>query len=250
MIYKTSSSKEIISKVYRDFDIDNQNFEFSAIEWIGEALSAIGAAPRLESTEQAFDVTSHQVSVPSDLVVLDQVYHVPGADSTADDLTEFEFVAMVESKSNLHASLGDNIDDRNDNYAETYFLNPDYINTSFETGVIVVTYKGLPVDDDGYPKVPDEYYFKEACLWYIVKKLILGGYTNSQIPYNMAEENWNKYAARAKNKANMPDKGGYENFLRNWRRLVNKNFRYDEGFTEDRVKSKGAYGNDRFGSTI
>lgn len=47
----------------------------------------------------------------------------------------------------------------------------------------------MPVDERGYPLVPDEVEVREAIMWYIVKILILQGELK-RIPYATAESEW------------------------------------------------------------
>ena len=47
MIYKNTSSKHIIRKVFRDLKPNDDNWIDDAVEWIGEALEHIGSASQL-----------------------------------------------------------------------------------------------------------------------------------------------------------------------------------------------------------
>lgn len=112
-------------------------------------------------------------------------------------------------------------------YKETYHLNGNVLKTSFEAGLLLIAYKGLPLDQDGYPLVPDDVAFKEACSWHIIKKLALQGRTNN-IDYELAEQKWLKRATQARNRMNMPDQDEYEKFLQSWTKMVETE-RYNKG---------------------
>ena len=72
-IYKTTSSKAIIRKVFRDLKPQNDNWIDDAVEWIGEALEHIGSASQLTQKQCVLDVKDHKVLMPADLYYINQV---------------------------------------------------------------------------------------------------------------------------------------------------------------------------------
>lgn len=50
----------------------------------------------------------------------------------------------------------------------TYKINNNYIFTSFKTGKVYMAYKSFPVDQDGFPKIPDNSKFKKAVESYLI----------------------------------------------------------------------------------
>lgn len=72
-IYKHVSSKEIIRKVFRDMKPNSADFVHDAIEWIGEALEHIGAAPQLCRKQCVIDIKDHKGCLPGDLYYINQV---------------------------------------------------------------------------------------------------------------------------------------------------------------------------------
>lgn len=261
MIYNAVSAMAIIAKVYRDHNIDD-NIELDAIEWMGEALEAIGAGTQKIQKEEWIVATNHTATLPSDLETLNSVYVVDEA-PLKDNWQEEDFpydLSQVKdlpkhmigrSDQLLHDGIGDSSTDLPESsfntsddyrtifqelqgepevepdknslaatYSETYHLNGNQLKTSFENGLVLVSYMGYPLDDHGYPLVPDNYAFKEALTWYIAKKLILGG-KKLMIGYDTANQQWLKYCTQARNKANMPDLDAYQNFHQSWVQMVN-----------------------------
>ena len=72
-IYKTTSSKVIIRKIFRDLKPGGDNWIDDAIEWIGEALEHIGSAPQLVQKQCVLTVADHKVLLPTDLYYINQV---------------------------------------------------------------------------------------------------------------------------------------------------------------------------------
>jgi len=59
MIYDYVSSKSIIAKTFRDLKIQRNDWIKDAVEWIGEALQAINAAPQFEDKSRIIKTQSH-----------------------------------------------------------------------------------------------------------------------------------------------------------------------------------------------
>ena len=72
-IYKTTSSKVIIRKIFRDINPNTDNWIDDAVEWMGEALEHIGAAPQLELRNCVLSVKDYKAALPRDLFYITQV---------------------------------------------------------------------------------------------------------------------------------------------------------------------------------
>ena len=72
-VYKTTSSKTLIRKIFRDLKPDRDNWIDDAIEWIGEALEHIGSATQLNQKQCVLTVEDHKVLLPTDLYYINQV---------------------------------------------------------------------------------------------------------------------------------------------------------------------------------
>tara|TARA_R110002012_G_scaffold1863_8_gene8993 strand:- start:33347 stop:34174 length:828 start_codon:yes stop_codon:yes gene_type:complete len=116
----------------------------------------------------------------------------------------------------------------------TYFINAGKIKTSFETGVICLSYTAFPTDEDCYPMIPDDISFKEAMFWYVYKKLILRNpnFKPNGIDFPLAEGQWKYYCTQARNAANYPDIAKMESFLNQWVRLIPNISNHDEYFND------------------
>jgi hypothetical protein len=100
-------------------------------------------------------------------------------------------------------------------------INGSWINTGFKEGEVVLYYEGLETDEDGLPMMPDNVSYLEACFWYCVMKLMLGGsYESKVIKYESAEQKWHHYVAQSRGKFYMPDNDKMESIKRQWVRLI------------------------------
>jgi len=224
-VYKNISAKNIVAKIYRDLLLEDPNYEYDIIEWIGEALAFIGAGSQLVLKNVEIPVFDFRAEMPTDLLVLKQLKYYAENDG------RWKIIKYNPSNFDPHE------DDSPNKFVtteETYSTTENYIKTTFEEGKILLAYKGYPIDDDGYPAVPENQYFKEALFWYCFKKLILRGYKPRAegINYGVAEERWKFYCGAARNKANYPDLGQYQRFRDMWVGLVPNQNMFDKGFDD------------------
>lgn len=225
MVYNYISSQAIIGKVLRDFRVQRTDWINDAIEWIGEALSAIGTSAQLEDKTKIVKTHSHKARLPDDLYVITDVGY--GNDNTESNQKptreDFDY-RMSYGDSHGHPSLireDEDADKGVNTSEETFLLSDGYIKTSFESDWILISYKGFVVDDDGYPKVPDEFNFKQAAYWYIITKMVEGGEKHpAGLNYQQVEARWLKYCTQARNKAKMPDIPKYDQFLKSWVNII------------------------------
>lgn len=85
-----------------------------------------------------------------------------------------------------------------------YNLKPGAIETTFDFGEVELIYTGATSDENGFPLIPDVYEFKEAIAWYIISRLLLGGYEHPTINWQMADQKWERLRVAARNKLKMP----------------------------------------------
>ena len=125
-------------------------------------------------------------------------------------------------------------DCQHESHVSCYFIESDYIKTSFAEGTICISYKALPIDPDCYPLVPDDISFREAMFWYIYKKMLLGGTVENKngIQYDFADNKWRYYCTQARNAAVFPDIDRMESFMNQWVRLIPNINRHDHVFDE------------------
>jgi len=237
MTYKTASSKEVVLKVMRDLNVQNDNFVLDALEWIGEALEHIGCGANIEDKIAVVQTTSHSAALPAGLYSLVQVGYNP------------EDYEKVPEKNDSPAHPGKYVDqsligDVEDYERQTFFVSGGYIKTSFPAGYLAVGYSGISVDADGYPLIPDDISFREAFFWYIFKKMIMRGENPNPTEFNylVAEQQWMKYCTQARNAHVFPDISQYQNFAENWVSLLPDHSAFSRMFDDTGYGSRTIFG--------
>lgn len=210
-IYKNISFKVILNKIYRDLGLDDSNYVYDLIEWGGEALNFIGSSSQFEQIEETLIVEDHKALIPTNFITLQQL-----------KFKENDCWKLIEYNPSTFRGVEEDCPNKFIKTEESFSLNPNYILTTFEEGEILVSYKSFPVDEDGFPLVPDNQYFKEALFWYCYRQMIFRGYKPKvdQITYDFADHKWKFYCSGARNKANYPDITGYQRFRDVWVGLI------------------------------
>jgi hypothetical protein len=115
-----------------------------------------------------------------------------------------------------------------------YYTNGNYIKFNVKEGYIMMAYKAVPIDDEGYPLVPEDESFQEALYWYIVNKLYypdwLGGRIRDAVYYD-ARSNWNFYCKQAYGKSMMPSGDKLESLKNQWLTLYPEINSFDSEFS-------------------
>lgn len=224
MVYKTCSVNKVIAQCYRDYKPSHSGWVSDAIEWIGDAIDIMKTGGGYGEQSKPVEVIDYRAKLPCETDVLLGV--------------SYNGMRLPRSGGLNHKNLKKAcVNLLPEATGQSYTLNPNYINTSFEEGCITVYYLGIETDCDGYPMVVDDAIYREALCWYILMKLIGRGFKHQTFSYADAEARWNKMHVRAKNRCRMPDIDGYQAFKKSWLGAVNTNDPTDVFFRSAEFKA-------------
>lgn len=254
MIYNYTRCESVIAKIMADLDSTEVKQRTSDIkEWIFEAVEKIGAPTQYIRKEGGTDqfpllkIEDNQVPLPSDLVALDGVAYsenekgpwVPMVISTKifrepvkKQHHEEPHQPMRHKAFTTQAQIflnGPVVKEHIDQKPE-YFIKPGWLVTNKNKGYIKIAYKSLPVDERGYPLIPDSTSYQEAVYWYVTMKLAFSkwmkgtlggrGVNAGQNMYSFIQQQWNFYRNQAYAEAMMPTAGDIENIKNDWHKLI------------------------------
>ena len=207
MVYSYTSAKQVIAKVLADNDSQEATHRIpDMVEWIGEALEKIGAFPTLATNVTGkegiplLEVTNYQVQLPTGLHGIIQASYTPTG--------EAPFYPMRAATGSYDSNRGTTIEDGLGGYTTeeevsnetafdrdlTYVTTLNYMKLNVYEGYVLLAYTSIPVDDDGFPLVPDDISFLDALYWYINMKLIYPKWVEGRIRdavYFDARSSWN-----------------------------------------------------------
>jgi len=250
MNYLLVSSKDVIGKVFRDLKPTDASWTSDALEWIGEALDFIGFHGVFDHKSKELTIADHKAVLPCDLYQLIQVEYdgralVYGTDTsgyTADTRTTSAEPATSQSVYTVAVAESNPTDDHSspaftlkftksvratDDY---YLINAGTIVTSFEDGTVKLHYTAYPTDEDGYPKVPDNIYVKQALEWYIIRQMMMGGYVHPVFNWEVADQKWGHYCVAAQNDLAFPSIDKMETMKNMFVRMVPNLNRHSDFF--------------------
>tara|TARA_R110000787_G_scaffold153516_6_gene267459 strand:+ start:1920 stop:2675 length:756 start_codon:yes stop_codon:yes gene_type:complete len=228
MIYKFTSIKEIIEGVYRDTQIHEELDIWDVIEWGGEALELIGAGLAYEELIAEVCVKDHRGALPCNLHILDSI----SLNGSRLSQCTGTFGAISTTPTNTSTNVIDGKKVDTDNFplkgssqrggGDCYYVNDNFIVTSFNSGCLLLAFRGIKIDDEGFPMVPDNVSYKKALKSYITMMIDRIGWRKGALPENLyrdSQRDWEWYVKQARGSANMPNLDMMENIKTQWVKL-------------------------------
>ena len=256
MIYNMERVDRVIDKILRDLGLNQSEIPYADyVEWIADALEHIGACYQLQEKECSVVICDYQGLLPCDL---HKVIRMKNACSISSPSTGFYGGSLVEAlnnagvdyealpmeqrriistyglqradvgkatpnklqhNGNLIGSISGNAFTNND-----FDINFNKITTSFQHGIISLQYLAIPIDERGWPLVPDDVSFRDALFWKCAYRLSMrspGCLPNPQMQsMQYCKDMWDSYCRQARAAAYMPDLAMTERFANNWLRLI------------------------------
>ena len=149
----TISLKKILWKVMNHPLAADLNYEDAAMYAI-EAIELIGTPLTLLDKEANITISGYKGALPNDMIILKGVVTDNGI--------------VLDHNTGIY-----NLNNWTDNdYVQckggNYIIERGVIKTSFEKGNIIVAYKALPTDCDGFPLIPNQVKVKRAIHYFIL----------------------------------------------------------------------------------
>ena len=225
---KYVSVNSIIEKVYRDLNMIDQLDLGNAVEWAGEAIELIGAPMTLRERVGLIEIKHRKGKLPLDMHLL----ITSGAAPNQDCKCAKRFTQMRYSTDAYHMFCSE-CKDKNCNSDLTYKVNDDYMFVNFDEGTVRISYKAIPVDEFGFPLIPDDVKFKNAVSYHIMWKLAFIKMMSGKIAVGVydriqADRDW--YLGAAQTRGNTPNPDMMESIKNNWIRLIKKINQHGDGF--------------------
>ncbi len=228
MIKGFVSAKYILAKLYRDLQLNSELPESDCYEWIGEALSMIGAYSQYEEVSKCLPLISGKAPLPCGFEKLVDINYqgLPVYWATNTNAHNYQCEGCRIPRCT------------NGQCEHTFYVNNNYIITNInnhtnETANICIVYLGIPIDDEGIPLIPDEIYYFKAIAAYITSMLDYADWRRAKCTdkvYEESQKNWLFYVNSARGAANMPNVQQLENLKNTIKRLFSITNDYKRGF--------------------
>lgn len=218
IISKYTSIKEIVLNMYRNTGTDQEvNLEDIAY-WTYEAMEGLAYPavyiPRTVGYKERpdYDFTEYRVQLPNDFHRLQAIsvngkiaipksnslhYLLDGKCCGLDKQTSSYFDLFNDNFGNTFSPQAPPLTMPTQNGVEpiTFDINNTYVTFNTKEGRVCMAYWAFPIDEEGFPLVPDAVPIKEAVTQYIQERLDYRGYRLGKIPREIyqdskKERNW------------------------------------------------------------
>jgi hypothetical protein len=215
---KTLSLSSIVWKVMKNPMVADLAYE-EAAEFALEFIRLIGAPLVFSDViTEPIKITMYKASLPDNLLYVKGIRYM---DENCDDNSIQNSVALSHATDIYHSGSMPNCSNEFQGY--TYVIDKGIIKTSLEEGYLVVSYKGLALDENGYPLIPDDEPFKIGLEYYILHRYLEPMYLMGKITdkaFGYIEQKRHFYTARASNSLQMPDVDHMESIMNGLNRIV------------------------------
>lgn len=222
MIYKQTSIKTVIASVIRNTRVQDSSFIQDMNEWIPEAMELLETTYQMEQRFADISIEFHKGKLPCDLDSIlavetcgRRLQYSPnighGRPQKQGDgfYSETDQSKLTEDEKVFHSAVR-SFHSYTDAcalpvfYEMFYTSYMGYITVSFPEGKVRVHYLGVPVDEEGFPMIPDNGNYKQALYYYVRAKMIGAGYKDTVYRESELMQRFETYANRAINEITYP----------------------------------------------
>lgn len=214
--YNYINIREVLSRVLRHPMLQDITLE-QAIQYTLDFIGIFGLPKMYQDKETELHIEDFRCELPCDLVSINQVKN---------NKTGLCLRHMSDTFNPTEGS--------NDEYDATFKTQGQVLFTSFKTGDITVSYKAIPVDDDGYPMLIDNPVFLKTLEAYIKREAFTVLFDMSKIPVAVLTNVQQQYAWLARqlqSEFTIPSVSEMENLKNNWCSLIQRTNEFSKGFS-------------------
>ncbi|AGO48961.1 Tail tubular protein (P22 gp4-like) [Cellulophaga phage phi14:2] len=216
--------------------------EEQAAEYAYELIRLLGIPLSFNEKTQYSVIKDNRVKLPDDIIYLRGIrYSVDKGDTNQVNWLPVKYTGNIY-QSSFHCPdyLDNNCPDD-----ITYTINNNYAFLSESDGAIEIAYRGLVLDEDGYPMIPDNQPFEDALYYYILKEYffpLLGMSKITQYYYNKIEQEYAWAAGKVQSFMVLSGMDHWESTMNGIRRLIQPQNLADDGYQrlhkQERLKKR------------
>lgn len=210
--YNRISIKQIMDDILDHPMLQDLSFE-RAINYAVEFIKIVGMPAAFESKIKTIDVENYEGKIPDDC---------------------YQVVSL--RKEGLPISLNTStsvFDFKKDSATPVYVIRGNVVHTSFEKGKLEMSYLSMPIDEDGFPTIPEIASYIRALELYIKKKwftiLFDLGKINVSI-FNNVKQEYAFAVGQAQTELVRPSLDEMEAFTNMWNSLLPRSSEHLNGF--------------------
>jgi len=225
----TVSLGAVIWKVMKHGLCSELTYE-DAAEYALEFLKLLGAPCAYENKLYTTELVNHKAAIPCDILKIDGVRYLDSSDPETASTTRF--IAMREATNLYHFNEEEHLSEQDTEFdlrgnhrrsEFTYKVQNGVIFTSMRNGCIEMAYKGLMLDEDGFPLIPSNEKVLIAMEYYILSRYLeplwlMGKITDKAFEYIQQKRYF--YTPSAFTALQMPNEDMLESTMNGINRLI------------------------------
>lgn len=218
----TKSLGSVLWKIMRYPFLEGITYE-EAAEYALEYIKLMGAPViYLDVITEPIKLTDYKARLPNDILIVRGVKYMqdkcdvnkPGGEVAMQGATDIYHAGSVPHNINntIYPDQGIN-----------YIIEKGIIKTSVRDGYIVVSYKAVATDEDGFPLIPDKIEFELGLQFYIMERYLYPLYIMGKMPkgaYDDIVQKSNFYYNSAHTALRMPTSDQLESIMNGINRLL------------------------------
>lgn len=207
--YQYINIREILSRILRHPLLQELGLE-TAIQYVIDFFGIMGLPTTYIDKTECIEINNYRGVLPCDLISINQVAY----------------------KGQCIRYMTDAFNSRTDD-AYTFKAQGRIIYTSFKEGTIEISYKSIPLDEEGYPLLPDEPTFLRALELYIKKQWFTILFDMNKISPAVLQNTQQEYAFAAgacNNTFTIPSVSEMESIKNMWNQLIPRTDEFRKGF--------------------
>lgn len=218
------SIKEALSRVLRHPLLQDCTLE-EAIQYVLDFIGIFGLPSMYQDKEAIVKIENFRGELPCDLIRIIQVMDTCSGVCLRSMTDSF----MPQGKYQGRHTMG------RVNYEEemTFKTQNRIIFTNFKEGEVKISYKAIPVDEEGYPMIIDNPAYLTALELYIKKEKFTILYDTGKIQAGVLQNAQQQYgwaAGRLQSEFTIPSESEMESICRSWTTLIQRVRDFDNGF--------------------
>lgn len=255
MLYTYVSSKEVIARIIRNTRIQDSSFIEDMSEWIPEAMGYMRTKQQLNVTYKDIEISFYKGKMPCGLIGLGAVECCGGRMRYANTVRAMEvarqttecnnettpslFITEVATQNQAAFTGPQNYIWKTDLVSAQqlpccnhyYNVEMGYINTSMCEGTVRLHYTTMPIDEEGFPLIPDNENYKEALYCYNRAKMIGAGYKDTVYSENELMQRFELYASRAMGQIKYPSVDQMQTRINTLTRFILPEYYWEDFFS-------------------
>ena len=214
--------REILSRLTRHPLLKDVTLE-QVVQYTIDFIGMFGMPKLYYDKEEQLQIENFRAQLPCDLISINQVKECKSGICLRSMTDNFSPREMKSNTTNhvIHQEY-------------TFKTQGQIIYTSFKTGNILVSYKAIPIDKDGFPLLIDNSVFLRALELYIKREVFTILFDENKISPAVLQNTQQQYcwaAGQLHAEFTIPSVSEMESLSRSWNTLIQRTSEFDNGFT-------------------